>query len=513
MTVFLTKFCHSMTLFDSWEHRERGKVTSERTETEAAVSPPQAPKAQLSTKQLTGIIAALALAAFMMILNETVLTVALPGIMSDMDITAATGQWLTTGFLLTMSVVIPTTGFLLQRFNHRSLFMFAIISFLVGTCIAVLAPSFIFLLLARIIQALGTAIILPLLMTTTLTLVPVQKRGTIMGLNSIVIGVGPAIGPTVSGAVVHALSWHYVFALMLPIAALVLVLGTIFFKVPANARKIRVDAVSVVLSALAFGFLVYGISSIEHATSNPVLTIISFAIGILSLAIFIKRQIALTGEGRELLNLSAFKSRGFTFSIVMIMIAFGTLLGSLMIIPILLESGQGVDSLKIGMMLLPGGVAQIIVSPIFGRIYDKHGPRPVLIPGAIMLAAGQWLYTMVNAETELWMFMITHIVFSIGLALLMTGLMSSAMASLEPRLFGHGSAIFNTGQQLGGAIGTTIFVTVMSLVSSAKTKSGLEASEALFSGAHVAFLIGAVLATIGVFFALGIKGPTPAQRR
>lgn len=488
-------------------------MTSEPTKTEPQASPPQSAQAALSTKALTGIIAALALAAFMMILNETVLTVALPGIMADMNITAATGQWLTTGFLLTMSVVIPTTGFLLQRFNHRSLFMFAIISFLVGTVIAVIAPSFVFLLLARIIQALGTAIILPLLMTTTLTLVPVHLRGTIMGLNSIVIGVGPAIGPTVSGAVVHALGWHYIFAMMLPIAAVVLILGIIFFKVPSNARNIRVDGLSVVLSALAFGFLVYAISSIEHASTNPTLTILSFVIGLVSLTIFIKRQLKLTGQGRELLNLSAFSSRGFTFAIIMIMIAFGTLLGSLMIVPLLLESGKGIDSLKIGMMLLPGGVAQAIVSPIFGRIYDKHGPRPVLIPGAIMLAAGQWLYTLITAETQLWMFMITHIVFSIGLALLMTGLMSSAMATLDPRLFGHGSAIFNTGQQLGGAIGTTIFVTVMSVISKAKIDAGADAAQALFSGAHIAFVIGAVLATIGIVFAVCIKGSAPAQRR
>lgn len=478
---------------------------------EQAKGEPLAPP-QLSTKQLTGIIAALALAAFTMILNETVLTVALPGIMADMNITAATGQWLTTGFLLTMSVVIPTTGFLLQRFNHRSLFLFAIISFLVGTVIAVIAPSFIFLLLARIIQALGTAIILPLLMTTTLTLVPAHKRGTIMGLNSIVIGVGPAIGPTVSGAVVHALGWHYIFALMLPIAVTVLILGVIFFKVPANARQMRVDGVSVVLSALAFGFLVYGISSIEHASTNPIPTILSFVIGLVALAIFIKRQLRLSAQGRELLNLSAFKSRGFTLAIIMIMIAFGTMLGSLMIVPLLLESGKGIDSLKIGIMLLPGGVAQAIVSPVFGRIYDKHGPRPVLIPGAIMLAAGQWLYTAVNAETGLLVFMLIHIVFSIGLALLMTGLMSSAMASVDPRLFGHGSAIFNTGQQLGGAIGTTIFVTVMSVVANWKTEADLDATNAQFAGAHYAFLIGAVLATIGVFIALGIKGTAAAKR-
>lgn len=467
------------------------------------------PAGQLSGRALTGIIASLALAAFMMILNETVLTVALPGIMQDLSISASTGQWLTTGFLLTLSVVIPTTGFLLQRFAHRSLFFFAIISFVVGTAIAVLAPNFGFLLLARIIQAVGTAIILPLLMTTTLTLVPVHKRGTIMGLNSIVIGVGPAIGPTASGAVVHALGWHYIFVLMLPLAAVVLALGAISFKIPSSARKIKVDYASVLLSALAFGFLVYGISSIERAADNATMMIASFGIGLVSLALFIIRQVKLAPSGRELLNLTPFTSRTFSFAIAMIMIAFGTLLGSLMIVPILLETGQGIDSLQIGIMLLPGGLAQAIASPIFGRIYDKRGPRPVLIPGAVFLAAGQWMYTTVTVQTELWMFMLCHIVFSIGLALLMTGLMSSAMASVDPRLFGHGSAIFNTAQQLGGAIGTTIFVTVMSLLSEGQLNAGSELAEALFSGAQISFIVGAVLATIGIVFALMFKGGKP----
>ncbi|PCC31774.1 MFS transporter [Glutamicibacter sp. BW77] len=440
-----------------------------------------------------------------MIMNETVLTVALPAIMADMDISASAGQWLTTGFLVTMSVVIPTTGFLLQRFSSRSLFVFALSSFLVGTLIAIFAPSFAFLLLARIIQAVGTAIVLPLLMTTTLSLVPVHKRGMVMGLNSIVISVGPAVGPTVSGAIVHAWGWHYIFVLMAPLAVITLILGIIFIKLPSNARKLPVDIFSVILSALAFGLLVYGIASIEKASENMGLTVATFVVGLASLALFIKRQIRLTREGKELLNLTPFASRNFTFAIVLIMIAFGTLLGTIMMVPIILESGKGISALAIGMMLLPGGLAQAIVSPIFGRIYDKHGPRPVLIPGAIMLALGQWMYVTVTTETELWMFMICHVIFSIGLALLMTGLMSSAMASVNPRLYGHGSAIFSTGQQLGGAIGTTIFITVMSVLSNKDLAQGSDLAQSLFTGAHAAFIVGALLGTIGVVLSFFIK--------
>ena len=461
----------------------------------------------LSTKQLTGIIGAMALAAFLMILNETVLTVALPSIMADMGVSAAAGQWLTTGFLLTMSVVIPMTGFLLQRFSSRKLFIFALSSFLVGTVIAVFAPGFVFLLIARIIQAVGTAIVLPLLMTTTLTLVPVRKRGAIMGLNSIVISVGPAIGPTVSGAIVNSLSWHYIFVMMLPLALIILVLGTVFIRIPSATRRIPVDLPSVVLSAIAFGFLVYGISSIEHASDNLAVTVASFAVGLAGLVLFVRRQLRLARTGRELLNLSPFRNRTFTFSVLMIMIAMGTLLGTVVILPIILQTGSGLATMSIGLMLLPGGVAQVLVSPVFGRIYDRFGPRPVLIPGAAMLALGQWLYVGVDSDTELRAFMVIHIVFSIGLALLMTGLLSSALSAVEPRLYGHGSAIFNTGQQLGGAIGTTVFVTVMSLLSAARLDEGSDLAHALFSGAHTSFIIGGILATAGLVLAPFVKAP------
>ncbi|MBD8044525.1 multidrug efflux MFS transporter [Arthrobacter sp. Sa2BUA2] len=490
----------SSKLFRKRKHLSHDSPAAPAVERPHAAAPPV-----FSTKQLTGIIGALALAAFVMILNETVLSVALPSIMADLDVSAAAGQWLTTGFLLTMSVVIPTTGFLIQRFSTRSLFIFALLSFLAGTLLAVFAPSFVFLLIARVIQAVGTAIVLPLLMTTTLSLVPVRNRGAIMGLNSIVISVGPAIGPTVSGAIVNAFSWHYIFVMMAPLAVLILIFGMIFIKIPANTRKIPVDVLSVILSAVAFGFLVYAISSVEHASENLAVTIASFVIGIAGLALFIRRQVRLTRSGRELLNLTPFKHRPFTFSVVMIMIAMGTMLGTVVMIPIILQTGSGLSTLTIGMLLLPGGLVQAFVAPIFGRVYDRFGPRPVLIPGAAMLALGQWLFVTVTTDTELWMFVVSHVVFSIGLAMLMTGLLASAMASLEPRLYGHGSAIFNTGQQLGGAIGTTIFVTVMSLLSAGKLEAGSDLASALFSGAHVSFIIGAVLATLSLVLAPFIK--------
>ena len=470
--------------------------------TPATPAPPTLPK-----KQLIGIIGALALGAFLMILNETVLTVALPSIMADYGVSAAAGQWLTTGFLLTMAVVIPTTGFLLQRLPLRGLFVFAVGAFLVGTVLAIVAPVFGVLLAGRILQAVGTAIVLPLLMTTTLTLVPLEHRGMVMGLNSIVISVGPAIGPTVSGIIVNSLSWRWIFALMTPLAIVILVLGVLFIKIPSATRRVPLDVASVILSAIAFGGLVYAISNFGDVLSEPLLPLVGLASGLVALALFVDRQIRLARTDRELLNLRPFTNRTFSLSVAMIMIAMGTLLGTVVILPIFLQNGSGLSTLTIGMMLLPGGLAQVPIGPVFGRVFDRYGPRPVLIPGALMLALGQWLFTTIDPDSALGLIVAFHTIFSIGLAMLMTGLLAAALSDVPQKLYGHGSAIFNTGQQLGGAIGITVFVTVMSAIADTGTGAGSELVDGLFNGAHIAFIIGGILATIAVVCALFIKAP------
>ena len=221
------------------------KVPPGEVEAARAVEPER-----VSPKRVAAVIAALVLSALIMILNETVLTVALPNLMADLSIQATTAQWLTTGFMLTMAVVIPTTGFMLQRFTTKSLFVAAMLLFIVGTALATIAPTFAVLLIARIIQAGGTAIILPLLMTTTLTSVPVQHRGTVMGLNSVVISVAPAIGPTLSGAIIDSFNWRWVFGLMIPVAIIVFLFGAFAIKTGKETREAPLDVLSVILLRL-----------------------------------------------------------------------------------------------------------------------------------------------------------------------------------------------------------------------------------------------------------------------
>lgn len=441
----------------------------------------------------------LALSAFVMILNETVLGVALPNLMREFSVTATAVQWLTTGFLLTMAVVIPTTGFLLQRFTTRALFTVALVLFIAGTLLAAVAPTFGVILLACVIQAGGTAIILPLLMTSTLTLVAPAHRGTVMGLNSVVISVAPAIGPTLSGVVIAGLGWRWIFGLMIPVIAIVFVLGLVLLKKGGETRKAPLDQLSVLLSAIGFGGLVYGLASIDAVLHGAWLPVAALVLGALALAAFVRRQLRLQRTSDSaLLDLRPFAVHNFRISLAILLVAFGTMIGTVTVLPIYLQNCLGASVLTTGLLLLPGGLIQGIVSPIIGRVYDAVGPRPLVIPGALLLAGGQWLLSTLNAGTSLVAIGGMYVMFSIGLAMLMTPLMTAALTSLPRNLYGHGSASLNTLQQLAGAAGTAILVAALTIGAATAETGGAAGEAAQTSGAQTAFLIGGVLALVAV---------------
>ena len=256
------------------------------------------------------VIAILLVAAFVVIFNETIMSVALPRLMVDLDLSARTVQWLTTAFMLTMAVVIPTTGFLLQRISTRTVFMLAMGLFSAGTLLAAVSPGFWLLLLARIVQASGTAVMIPLLMTTVLTLVPVERRGVVMGNITIAISVAPAIGPTLSGLVLQFLSWRFMFVLVLPIALASLVYGSRRLVNIGQAGHQKLDLPSVLLSIPAFGGVVYGLSQLGRGASGAAVALGFIGFGLVCMLIFGWRQLRLARSGRSpLLDLRAFSYR------------------------------------------------------------------------------------------------------------------------------------------------------------------------------------------------------------
>lgn len=455
----------------------------------------------------------LLISVFVMILNETIMGVALPTLTTDLGITPSAAQWLTAAFLLTMAVVIPVTGFLLQRFNTRPLFIAAMGLFSLGTLIAAVAPGFEILLLARIVQASGTAIMFPLLMTTVMNLVPAATRGQMMGNISIVISVAPAIGPTISGLILSVLDWRFMFILVLPIALAALAVGARLIANVTEPRPTRIDVPSVILSALGFGGVVFGLSNLGTATT-PLESWLPLTIGVIALMLFVLRQIRLQRRDRALLDLRTFISRDFTFSIVMFAISMMTMFGTIVLLPFYLVSVLHVPVITVGLLLLPGGLIMGLLAPFVGRIYDRAGPTVLLIVGSSIVSADLWAMTMLDENSSFLWVLAAHVALSIGLALLFTPLFTASLGSLKPELYSHGSAIVGTVQQLAGAAGTALFVTVMSAQAATLTASGASNESATAAGIRIAFTYGAVISLFAIpaaFFVRKQNSSTPAD--
>jgi DHA2 family lincomycin resistance protein-like MFS transporter len=454
------------------------------------------------------VIGLLLVSAFVVILNETIMGVALPHLMDDLDITASAAQWLTTAFMLTMAVVIPITGFLLQRFNTRPVFMAAMSLFSLGTLIAAIAPGFEILLVGRIVQATGTAIMMPLLMTTAMTLVAPASRGRTMGNISIVISVAPAIGPTISGLILSVFDWRWMFILVLPVAVAALVLGSLRIKNVTTPTKTRFDVASVILSALGFGGLIFGLSSLgESAAGNASTGIVALAVGVIALATFVLRQVQLQRRDRALLDLRTFKTRTFSVSIVMLAISMMALFGTLIILPIYMQDVLGLDTLTTGLLLLPGGLISGLLAPFVGRIYDRVGPTALLVVGSVIISAAFWFMTTLDQNTEIPFVLGAHIALSIGLSLLFTPLFTASLGSLRPALYSHGSAIVGTIQQLAGALGTALFIAVMSATAASLASDGASEVAATAGGIQSAFVYGAVISLFAIPAAFFVRKP------
>ncbi|MGK9147259.1 DHA2 family efflux MFS transporter permease subunit [Plantibacter flavus] len=455
------------------------------------------------------LIGLLLVSAFVVILNETIMGVALPRLMEDLDITASSAQWLTTGFMLTMAVIIPATGFLLERFSLRTMFITAMVLFSAGTLIAALSPGFNVLLIGRVVQASGTAIMMPLLMTTVLNVVPVNARGRTMGAISIVISVAPAIGPTVSGLILSVLDWRWMFWIVLPIALISLILGAVLVRNVTEPRRVRFDAFSLVLSAFAFGGLIFGLSSIGESAEGhaPMPVWVPLAVGVLALVAFIMRQRGLAREDRAFMDLRTFANRTFTVSIILVAIVMMALFGSLIVLPIYLQSVLQLDTLSTGLLLLPGGATMAALAPLVGSLFDRFGPRPLVIPGAFAVSGALWMLTTLGEESAVGMVIAVHVLLSAGLAFMFTPLLTSALGSLRAELYPHGSAIVGTVQQLAGAAGTALFITMMSTTAAARVAAGSAPLDATAAGVQAAFLCGAVLSLLAVVASFLIRRP------
>ena len=453
-------------------------------------------------------IAILVLSAFVVILNETILSVALTHLMDDLGVDEPTVQWVSTAFLLTMAVVIPTTGYLLQRLTTRALYLAAMGLFLLGTVISAAAPGIEMLLVGRVVQACGTAIMMPMLMTTVLQLVAPNRRGQVMGTVMIVISVAPALGPTVSGVILQFLAWRWIFLIMLPIAVLMTVIGALKLPNVSEPERSRLDLLSIPLTVIGFGGLVFGLNSFGEGASSPTLWV-SLALGVVGLALFVWRQLTLQRSGTPLLDLRTFVHRPFTIGLGLIMVGFAALIGVAILWPIYLERVHHIDPIVIGMMLLPGGLAMGLLGPVIGRLYDRLGAKVLAVPASIALTVFLFSMSRTSEATPEWLLVALHLLMSLSLAFMFTPVFTSALNSLPPSLYSHGSATLGALQQVAGGAGTALLVALMAATRASQEAGGANESDATMAGIRMAVTVAAGLAAGAVVLTLMLRPGAP----
>lgn len=453
------------------------------------------------------IISAFLIATFIGLFNETALNMAFVQLIADFNSDAPTIQWLTTGYLLTLGVLVPISAILMQRFTTRQLFVASLVFSIIGTIIAAISPTFIILLLGRIIQAAGTAIILPVMMQVVLLVYPINKRGAAMGKIGLVIIFAPAIGPTIAGLVIDQLSWHFIFWLSLPFLVFSLLFGLRFIQNVGEVKSVKFDILSIILSSIGFGGIVYGFSiSGKLGTFMSTEVLMSIGIGLLSLILFGFRQMKME---QPMLNLRVFTFRMYNMGVAIIVICMMMILSTMVLLPIYLQNILLLTPVIAGLALLPGGVINAFVSVLAGNMFDRFGPR-VMVPGGLFMSiVALFALRTIDGTTSIYFIIAFHIIMFIGITLTMMPAQTNGLNQLPRQLYPDGTAIMNTLQQVAGAIGTAVAITIMSIsttnyvnVNGNTVAAKLEGS---IQGVQNSITFGLIIAIIGFVLSLFLR--------
>ncbi len=478
---------------------------------------------QTTKKPPYGIIGILLIGAFISLLNETLLNIALPSIKNELGVTTSTVQWLTTGYMLVNGIMIPTTAFLIQRYSVRGLFLTAMALFTTGTIVAGVAPGFGVLLAARVIQASGAAIMMPLLMNVLLTSFPIEKRGGAMGIFGLVMIFAPAIGPTLSGWLIEQYDWRMLFHVVTPIAVIVLVLAFFLLKDQKEKVDIQLDKLSLILSVFGFGGLLYGFSSAGDKGWGSLEVYGTIIVGVIGLVLFITRQFKLE---KPMLEFRIFKYPMFALSSAISIVITMALFSAMLLLPMYVQSARGISPLDSGLLLLPGALVMGIMSPITGKLFDKFGARVLAVIGLAITGITTYMFSQLSLTTTYTELIILYTARMFGMSMVMMPIMTNGLNQLPQQFNPHGTAMNNTLQQVSGAIGSALLVTVMSNrtefhaeeLAKEAMNNGVVAPtadlqqqiglQAMVEGINDSFLISSILIVVALILSLFMKRVT-----
>ena len=464
---------------------------------------------EYSTKQQTLIMLPLLIGGFIALLNETLLNVAFPQLMRTLNVSLTTIQWLGTAYMLVIGISVPVTAFLIKTFSTRSLYLTAMIIFTIGTVLCGISQNFPSLLISRILQGCGTGMMLPIMMDTIMEIFPLSKRGTAMGICMMIVVAAPGIGPVISGFVLQYLNWHWLFFVILPFAVLAIILGAIFLKSYSLLTKPKIDILSIILSTIGFGGLIFGISEIEAMGLGNIKVVISLICGIVGLLLFSRRQLTLK---QPMLNIRIFRYPMFTLGTVLLFIAFMMPFAVNIILPTYMQDVLKTTTSTAGLALLPGSILNIIIVPAIGRYYDKIGAKPLVLLGFISMTVCMFFLSGISQTSALATLIFFQVLMTFGIALIITPAQTNSLNQLPHEEIAHGVAILNTTQQVAAAFGSSIFIGLMGAVKE-KSLSGLlstqntelEQINATVKGADSAFLAAFICVSAGLVLCFFIR--------
>lgn len=466
-------------------------------------------------------IAILFVGAFVSLLNETLLNVALPSIMNEFDVSASAVQWLSTGYMLVNGILIPASAFFIQKFTNRNLFITAMILFTAGSVLATLSPTFGVLLAARMIQASGSAIMMPLLMNVMLASFPVERRGAAMGIFGLVMITAPAIGPTLSGWLIEHYSWRTLFDVVIPIAAITLLFAFFKLKNITPQRNISLDVLSLVLSSIGFGGILYGFSSAGERGWDSIHVYGAIAAGVIGLVLFVLRQMKLD---EPLLEFRIYKYPMFALSSAISVVLAMAMFSAMLLMPIYVQTIRGISPLDSGLLMLPGAIAMGIMSPITGILFDKFGARILAVIGLSITILTTFMFSNLTMDTSYGYIMFIYTLRMFGMSMVMMPVMTNGLNQLPPAMNPHGTAMNNTLQQVSGAVGSAFLVTLMQNRTNAEAERLTEsaagdpsamaniANEAMLNGINFSFTVSVFIAIVALFLAFFMKRVTPVQK-
>ncbi|MCL0312204.1 multidrug efflux MFS transporter [Apilactobacillus sp. TMW 2.2459] len=439
--------------------------------------------------------------SFVGLLSETFLNNALVTIMDSFQIGQAMAQWLSTGFLLVVGLMIPISSWVFNNFNTRFNYIGMLFIFLVGSIVSACAINFPMLLIGRLIQAIAAGSMMPFVQNIMLVMFPPEKRGMALGLTGLVVGLGPAIGPSLAGIILQHYSWHMLFIIPAVATVIVIVLALIFARDLIHTRKTKLDWLSFMESVIGFGSVLYVLSKVGEQGKISFSSIVLVLVGILMLFLFIHRQ---NNIDNPLVNMNIFKNHNFNLNTVLSTLSNIALVGIELILPLYLQNVTQVSALETGLVMLPGAIAMGICNVLAGGLYDKVGVRKVSLIGFFILLTGTIPMLFFNAHTNIILIAIVYAYRLTGVAFIMMNTFTDGINSLPNELSADGNAVSSTVRQVGGSVGTALSMLIVTLIVGNNTLEHTSIST-LSNGYHSAFIFMLLIAIAGLGLSLKLK--------